>query len=70
MCLWRLLIEAAFIVFDVYEVMMTMMMNIVDDTCSLVFPMREKKFEVLALSFYSRQLFGKATSRHVILLLV
>jgi len=51
MCLWRLLIEAAFIVFDVYEVMMTMMMNIVDDTCSLVFPMREKKFEVLALSF-------------------
>jgi len=46
--------EAAFIVFDVYEVMtmMTVMMSIVDDTCSPVFLMREKKkFEVLALSF-------------------
>jgi len=37
--------EAAFIVFDVYEVMtmMTVMMSIVDDTCSPVFLMREKK---------------------------
>lgn len=41
--------------------MMMVMMSTVDDTCSPVFLMREKKkFEVLALSFNLGQLFGES----------
>jgi len=55
--------EAAFIVFDVYEVMtmMTVMMSIVDDTCSPVFLMREKKSSKFWLFHFNLgQLFGES----------